>query len=227
MPDLHTDDGVHVDPCEVPGLYHGDADLVVLRCQTVGPCSARADGWHFVKIIPALSRNSRSINVISYLGPLTFCLLDFPLISFLISHSGPTLDWLSLLQQITSFQGCHALQSPLQGDLQGGGRAGGSLTVLAVLAVLPLRVPVRLHAGLLTAGEQRLLLLTRISPAKTQRVLHGSDSSRPNNYLVSSEDPWTNHKQSIKTFTQFQWYSFLLKMEETNYLFLFSFSDFM
>ena len=44
MPDLDTDDGVHVDPGEMPGLYHGDADLVVLRCQTVGPCSARADG---------------------------------------------------------------------------------------------------------------------------------------------------------------------------------------
>ena len=41
MPDLDTDDGVHVDPGEVSGLYHGDADLVVLRLQGVVPGAPR------------------------------------------------------------------------------------------------------------------------------------------------------------------------------------------
>ena len=39
--DLDTDDGVHVEASELPGLYHSDADLVVLRLEGVVPGAPR------------------------------------------------------------------------------------------------------------------------------------------------------------------------------------------
>ena len=45
---LDTDDRVHVDARQMPGLYHGDADLIVLGCEAVKtpPTSARTTGWY-------------------------------------------------------------------------------------------------------------------------------------------------------------------------------------
>ena len=38
---LDAADWVHVEPGQLPGLYHSDADLVVLRLQRVLPRTAR------------------------------------------------------------------------------------------------------------------------------------------------------------------------------------------
>ena len=38
---LDTDHGVHVEPGQLPGLYHSDADLIVLGLESVVPGAPR------------------------------------------------------------------------------------------------------------------------------------------------------------------------------------------
>ena len=47
---LDTDHRVHVDPCQMSGLYDGHTDLVVLGCQTVetAPTSAGTAGSYLI-----------------------------------------------------------------------------------------------------------------------------------------------------------------------------------